>query len=213
MRALRILDKLWGHLLWGLMAVAALYIGFIMLAIIYQTVFRTLGWDYSPLGFVIIEYGFVYALFLGSPYLVRNRGHIYIEILTAWLSPAMRSVLSRLIVIVCALTCLIWAWYSWRLLVEQYDDPMAYDNLRAQHDIRTWLGTVAFPFGFVLMAIEFLRFAVLPQPMHQGLAGIASEREELSAHQADIAASTDAVRTDASTPAGAKNSTPLRDHT
>ena len=187
MKIIQALDRYWGYLLWSLMACAALYIGFIMLAIIYQTVFRTMGWDYSPLGFVAIEYGFVYALFLGSPYLVRNRGHIYIEILTAMLSPRARNVLSRFIVTLCATICFIWVWYSWKLLAEQYADPMGYDELRAQFDIRTWVGTVAFPFGFALMGIEFLRFACLREPMHQGLAGVASEREELSAHQADLA--------------------------
>ena len=41
---------------------------------------------------------------------------------------------------------------------EQYDDPMSYDELRAQFDIRSWVGTAAFPFGFLLMGIEFSRF-------------------------------------------------------
>lgn len=81
-------------------------------AIIYQTGFRTIVWDYPPLGFVAIAYGFVYALVLGSSYLVRNRGHIYIEILTAMLSPHVGNVLSRFIVALCATICFIWVWYS-----------------------------------------------------------------------------------------------------
>ncbi|MEM7404248.1 MAG: TRAP transporter small permease [Pseudomonadota bacterium] len=187
MKFLGWLDWAWGKLLWALMAFAALYIGFIMVAIIYQTVFRTAGWDYSPLGFVLIEYGFVYALFLGSPWLIRQRGHIYIEILTAMLSPRARTVLSRLIAFACAITCFIWVWYSWQLLVEQYDDPMAYDELRAQFDIRSWLGTVAFPFGFALMGLEFVRFMFTHETMHQGVAGVASERAELEETRARLA--------------------------
>jgi C4-dicarboxylate transporter, DctQ subunit len=182
MRLLQSIDRAWGHFLWALMACAALYVGLIMVAIIYQTVFRTAGWDYSPLGFVFIEYGFVYALFLGSPWLVRERGHIYIEILTAALGPRARSVLSRVIVIICAAICFIWAWYSASLLLEQYDDPMAYDELRAQFDIRLWLSTLPFPIGFALIGIEFLRFAFTRDPMHTGLAGVASERAELEMH-------------------------------
>lgn len=166
---------------------AALYIGLMLGAIIYQTLFRTLGWAYSPLGFVFIEYGFVYALFLGSPWLVRERGHIYIEILTAMLGPRARAVLSRFIVTACAVTCFVWVWYSWQLLAERYDDPMAYDELRAQFDIRSWVGTAAFPFGFALMGLEFLRFLFTREPMHAGLAGVASERAELEAQQRELA--------------------------
>lgn len=185
---LAMLDRWWGHLLWVLMALAAIYVGLIMVAIIYQTVFRTLGWDYSPLAFVFIEYGFVYALFLGSPWLVRERGHIYIEILTALLKPRARSVLSRFIALFCASTCFLWTWYSGHLVMEQWDDPMAYDELRAQFDLRLWVGTIVFPFGFALIGIEFLRFVFTAEPMHLGLAGVASERAELDAQKADLEA-------------------------
>ncbi len=181
-----LIDRLWGYLLWVLMALAACYVGLIMVAIIYQTVFRTMGWDYSPLAFVFIEYGFVYALFLGSPWLVRDRGHIYIEILTALLSPGPRKWLSRFITLACACVCFLWAWYSGQLVLEQWDDPMAYDELRAQVDIRLWVGTIVFPIGFTLIGLEFLRFVFAAEPMHQGLAGVASERAELTAQQAEI---------------------------
>lgn len=181
-----LIDRLWGHLLRVLMGLAATYVGLIMVAIIYQTVFRTMGWDYSPLGFVFIEYGFVYALFLGSPWLVRDRGHIYIEILTAMLSSGPRKWLSRFITLMCACVCFLWAWYSGQMVMEHWNDPMAYDELRAQFDIRLWVGTIVFPIGFTLIGVEFLRFVFASEPMHQGFAGVASERAELSAQQADI---------------------------
>ena len=180
------IDRFWGYLLWLLMALAAIYVGLIMVAIIYQTVFRTMGWDYSPFAFVFIEYGFVYALFLGSPWLVRERGHIYIEILTAVLKPGPRKWLSRFITLVCASVCFLWAWYSGQLVLEHLDDPMAYDELRAQFDLRSWVGTIVFPIGFTLIGLEFLRFVFSKEPMHQGLAGVASERAELSVQQAEI---------------------------
>lgn len=186
MYALRLIDRAWGGLLWALMACAALYVGLIMVAIIYQTVFRTLGWDYSPMAFVFIEYGFVYALFLGSPWLVRQRGHIYIEILTAALGPRARTILSRFLMVLCAGICFVWAWYGAGLLVEQFGDPMAYDELRAQFDIRSWVGTLPFPVGFALIGLEFLRFVFTREPMHVGLAGVASERAELEAQTREI---------------------------
>ena len=73
---------------------------------------------------------------------MRERGHIYIEILTAMLGPRARAMLSRLIVGVCAGICYLWVWYSWKLLVEQYGDPMAYDELRAQFDAARKKATV-----------------------------------------------------------------------
>ena len=168
------------------MAVTAIYIGLIMVAIVYQTVFRTMGWSYTPYAFTFIEYGFVYCLFTGSPWLIRQRGHIYIELLTAAIPDRPRQVLSRIIVLVCAAICLIWVWYSGKLFLEQWNDPLAYDELRAQFNIRTWIGTVAFPIGFLLMAIEFLRLAVTHEPMHVGIAGVASDRIELEETKRDL---------------------------
>jgi TRAP-type C4-dicarboxylate transport system permease small subunit len=184
---LRALDRLWARLLWLLMAAAAVYVGMIMVMIVYTTVFRTAGWIYTPYANISIEYGFVYILFLGSPWLIRNRGHIYIEILTALIPEATRRVLSRAIVIVCAAICFVWAWYTWPLFAERWADEMAFDELRAQFDLRMWIGTLPFPLGFFLMGVEFLRFAFTAQPMHSGLAGVASDRIELEEHQRDLA--------------------------
>ncbi len=187
---LSMIDRLWEKFLWCLMALAALYIGVIMVAIIYMTTFRALGLAYEPMTFVVIEYGFLYILFLGSPWLIRTRGHVYIEMLTAAVPDKVRLYLSRLIAFLGAAVCLVWAWYTGQITIEQYDDIMLFDELRAQHNIRLWVSTIAFPFGFLLMAIEFFRFVFTAEPMHTGLAGVASDRLELEETQRDLAEKT-----------------------
>ncbi len=177
------LARAWAGLLRLLMAAAAVYIGAILVLIVYVTVCRTAGWAYESASFVVIEYGFVYILFLGSPWLVRQRGHVYIEMLTAALPPRRRAALSRLIAAVAAATCLLWAWYSGKLA---YLDMVGivYDELRGQYDLKRWIITSAFPAGFFLMGVEFLRFVFTRDPMHGGIAGIASERAEIEQQQA-----------------------------
>ena len=179
LRHLRNIDRLWGSLLWLLMAAASVYVGLIMVAIIYITSFRYFSIPYHPLTTTFIEYGFIYIMFLGSPWLVRTRGHVFIEMLTAAVSPAVRDILSRIITLAAAIVCLVWAWYTWHLFLEHFDDVMAFDELRGQLDIPRWVSTIAFPFGFGLMGIEFTRFIFTREPMHTGLAGIANDRIEL----------------------------------
>lgn len=186
MGVLQAADRVWDGFLWLLMAAAALCIGLIMVAIVYVTIFRTMGWSYTPYANMAIEYGFVYILFLGSPWLIRQRGHIYIEMLTAALPERPRRALSRVIAVACAAICFVWAWYTWQLFVERWNDPMAFDELRAQFDLHLWISTIAFPFGFLLMGIEFLRFAFTREPMHTGQAGVASDRVELEEHQRSL---------------------------
>ena len=183
---LKSVDEFWGKVLGVLMGIAAVYVGLIMLAIVYASAFRFLGFTYTPYTFPFIEYGFIFVLFLGSPWLVRNRGHVYIELLTAALSDSNRKILSRFICLIAGLVCAVWAWYTWLLFIERYEDIMAFDELRAQFDIPLWVSTIPFPIGFALMAIEFLRFTIIKNPMHTGLAGIASDRIELEGTQREL---------------------------
>ena len=183
---LKSVDALWGKVLAILMGVAAIYVALIMVAIVYASAFRFFGLSFNQYTFPFIEYGFIFILFLGSPWLVRNRGHVYIELLTAALNARYRKMFSRIICFVAGLVCAIWAWYTWFLFIERFNDTMAFDELRAQFDIPLWVSTVPFPFGFAMMAIEFFRFTVLSEPMHTGLAGVASDRIELEDTQRDL---------------------------
>ena len=181
MSLLHAVGRAWAGLLWLMMAFAASYIGFIMLAIVYMTIFRTAGWDYNQFVFTLIEYGFIYILFLGSPWLVRTRGHVYIELLTAAVPERSREVLSRGIAALCALICLVWVWYTFRIFIEHAEDPIAFDELRAERGMRLWTTSITYPVGFLAMAIEFLRYVFGRETMHSGQAGVANERAELEA--------------------------------
>ena len=179
MSVLRALDRAWAGLLWSMMALAALYVGFIMLAIVYVTIFRSAGWAYNQFVFTLIEYGFLYILFLGSPWLVRTRGHVYIELLTAAVPESARASLSRGIAAFCAAICLVWVWYTWGIFLEHAEDSLAFDELRDDRGMRLWTVTVAYPVGFLFMAVEFLRFVFGRRTMHSGEAGVGNERIEL----------------------------------
>lgn len=183
---LKNIDVFWGKVLAVLMGVAAVYVALIMVAIVYASAFRFFGLAYNQYTFPFIEYGFIYILFLGSPFLVRMRGHVYIEMLTAALGDFQRLIVSRLICLLAGGVCLTWAWYTGLLFLERYEDIMAYDELRAQWDIPLWISTLPFPIGFFLMAIEFFRFVFIAEPMHTGLAGIASDRIELEETKRDL---------------------------
>lgn len=179
LQTLKKIDEAWAGLLWLGMAIASVYIGLIMVSIIYITTFRFFGAAYNVYTTSFIEYGFVYIMFLGSPWMVRNRAHVFIEMLTAAVPPRIRDYISRAIALAAAAVCLLWAWYTGIIFLEQFEDAMRFDELRAQLDIRLWVSTIAFPVGFLAMGIEFARFIFTAETMHVGLAGVANERAEL----------------------------------
>lgn len=154
----------------SLMAViSALLLVWLMVAIVTSVTLRNLGFQPSAWFFTSSEYAMLYIVMLGSPWLVRKRGHVHIELLTAALPDRPGALLSRLVALICALTCALLAWKG----AELVGTNIARNDL----DVRAfyvprWMLSAAFPIGFGLMAIEFARFVVGREIMHTGQAGI-----------------------------------------
>ncbi|MFN3937931.1 MAG: TRAP transporter small permease, partial [Gemmobacter sp.] len=106
---------------------------------------------------------------LGAPWLVRKKGLVHIELLTAALPETARQVLSRLVALGCVLICGYLGWKGYQL-VQTNIARMDFD-VRAYFFPR-WMLTIAFPVSFGLMAVEFLRFVVGRDILHTGKAGV-----------------------------------------
>jgi TRAP-type C4-dicarboxylate transport system permease small subunit len=154
----------------GMFALSAIYFGLMMVVIVYYTLFRAFSLDYSRYSVIFIELGFIYCLMLGAPWLVRERGHVYIEIVTAAVPAHVRILLSRCIAAFCFIVCGALAIFGGALTVQDY----AFNELdtRGSIDIPRWIVIVSLPVGFGLMATEFLRFVFAKEPFHTGEAGV-----------------------------------------
>lgn len=167
---LRSAGRYYELLLRGMMALAAAYLGLMMVSIVYYTSFRTLGLTYSGYAFVFIEYGFIYCIMLGAPWIVRQRGHIYIEVVTAAVPERVRIPLSRVVALLCVVVFAILAWYSGALALEDY--LIGELDVRGSRDIPRWIITGSMPIGFALMAVEFARFVFGREVLHSGQTGV-----------------------------------------
>ena len=168
-RALSLVARLHAGLV-SLMAVAGgLALVWLMVAVIWSVTMRNLGMQPHAWLFTSTEYGVFYMTMLGAPWLVRRRGHVHIELLTAALPDTARQILSRLVALLCVAVCGYLAWRGY-LLVRTNIVRMDFD-VRAFFYPR-WLLTIAFPVSFGLMAVEFARFAVGRDILHSGKAGI-----------------------------------------
>ena len=141
----------------------------LMVSVITSVLMRNAGLQPFAWLFTSAEYGLLYMTMLGAPWLVREKGHVHIELLTAALPDGARRVVSRIVAIACVLVCVILAWKGVELFLKNIErgdfDTRAYYYPR-------WLLTIAFPISFGLMAIEFSRFIFGDNLMHSGEAGI-----------------------------------------
>ncbi|MCP1312952.1 MULTISPECIES: TRAP transporter small permease [unclassified Halomonas] len=156
-------------LLNGMALLAAIMLVWLMVAVVLSVVIRNLGLQPSAWFFLSTEYAMFYLTLLGAPWLVRQRGHVHIELLTSILPPPVLNVLSRAVALLCVLVSLVLAWKGLDLFMMNIE--------RSDYDVRAyfvpkWILTIVFPVSFTLMAVEFGRFVVGREILHSGEAGI-----------------------------------------
>jgi TRAP-type C4-dicarboxylate transport system permease small subunit len=161
--------RLYDGLLSAFAFVAGMLLVWLMVSILISVTMRNLGLQPFPWLFLSGEYGLFYLTMLGAPWLVRKRGHVHIELVTAMLPPLWQAWLSRLVAAGCVVVCLVLAYAG----LELVSRDIARNNfdVRAYFTPKWWL-TIAFPVSFGLMAVEFARFVVGRERMHSGRAGI-----------------------------------------
>ena len=154
----------------NILAVAAgVYLIAIMFAIVFQATARTFGFSGSSHVFTFSEYGLLYIVMAASPWLVKHKGHVYIELLTALIPKRLAPGCSRVVTMVCVIICLTLVWYTGEATLKAYN--------RADFDMRSldmpkWMLLVPMPVCFSLMAAQFLRFVFGPTTLHTGQAGV-----------------------------------------
>ena len=148
---------------------AGVYLVWIFLAIIFQVIARTVFLYGSSHIFTFIEYGLLYITMAGAPWLVREKGHVYIELLTAAVPDDIRPGLSRAVVGLVVAICLIITYYGVEVTIRAFvRDEMDMRSL----DTPRWMLMISMPICFGLMSLQFLRFVIGPETLHSGEAGM-----------------------------------------
>jgi len=162
---MRLIDKLCN----ALAIFAGVYLVAIMFAIVFQATARSLGFSGSSHVFTFSEYGLLYIVMAASPWLVRLKGHVYIELLTAIIPRRFAPGFSRIVTFICVIICLTLVWYTGEATLKAFN--------RADFDMRSldmpkWMLLVSMPICFALMALQFLRYVFGSETLHTGEAGV-----------------------------------------
>jgi TRAP-type C4-dicarboxylate transport system permease small subunit len=160
---------LYWRLLELLAVVAGVLLSAMAFAIVVDVVMRNLGLQPPAHTLTLTEYGLLYVTMLGAPWLVREKGHVSIELVTAAVSPRTRFWLTRVVYVLCVLTCAVIFWFSLEVTIDHYQRHVI--DVRS-FDMPRWLLTASIPLSFGLMTIEFGRYLLSLDSMHTGRAGI-----------------------------------------
>lgn len=163
------LSRLYRIVLYAMAFIAGAMLLWLMVSVVLSVLMRNLGLQPFAWLFTSSEYALLYMTMLGAPWLVREKGHVHIELVTSALPPALQNIVSRLVAALCVAVSLILAWKGLELVMTNIE--------RNDYDVRAyyfprWILTLSFPISFGLMAVEFARFLFGEETMHSGEAGI-----------------------------------------
>lgn len=166
---MKALIRAYDLVLYAMALIAGAMLVWLMVAVVAAVLMRNGGMQPFAWLFTSTEYALLYMTMLGAPWLVREKGHVHIELVTAMLPPAVRRVVSRVVAAGCVLVSGILAYEGLMLLLTNLE--------RGDYDVRAyyfprWILTISFPISFTLMAVEFSRFVFGHEIMHTGEAGI-----------------------------------------
>jgi C4-dicarboxylate transporter DctQ subunit len=91
-----------------------------MVVITLDVVLRNLGYQSSAHFFTFTEYALLIVPCLGAPWLAREKGHIYVEILLNSFGPKTRARMTVAIGILCIAVCLVIAWYGFQVALRDF---------------------------------------------------------------------------------------------
>ena len=146
---------------YGLALISVALLAAIPVVIIYDAALRVLRLGASIWAIDFTAIALVYITFLGSPWLLRTRGHVYVGVLLDFLKPSARLWFGRMVCIFCTIICLMLAYRSVDLVVAnigQYD-VSAIDTPR-------WIRFAPLPVGFFFVATEFVRILFSSELLH-----------------------------------------------
>ena len=170
---MRIIVRAYDALLYGMAALAGALMAAMMIVITIDVILRNLGFQSSAHFFTFTEYALLVVPCLGAPWLVREKGHVYVEILLMTFKPAMRRRFTLLIGLVCVAVCAILAWYGVTVTLRNYN--LNDVDVRSL-DMPRWMVVMFIPLAFTMMATEFARFVWRREDFLGLLGGQADDR-------------------------------------
>jgi len=152
---LRAVVSAYNRLIVALAVLAGATIALAFVLIVIDVSIRTLGLSPPAYTSAVVEYTLLYFTLFAAPYLVRQKGHVYVDALVSRLKGRSRWVAEKVAYVVCVVTSLTFSFIGFRLAV----DAVVSIEERSI-DVPSWVDYWTVGPIFLLVAIEFTRYLI-----------------------------------------------------
>lgn len=154
---MRTIASAYNFLIVALASLAGATIALVFILIVVDVMIRSLGVSPPAYTLAVVEYALLYITMFAAPYLVRQKGHVYIDALTSSFPTPLQRIVAKLVYLISIISALTFAYLSFML----FADAIASGIFEERGiDIPLWLLYVPMPVCFCLVAVEFTRFLV-----------------------------------------------------
>jgi len=105
----------------------------------------------------VVEYALLYVAMFSAPFLVREKGHVAIEAVIAYLPRLVQRILAIIVYVTCMLAAALFTYYSCLLFWENWTTGQL--DTRSI-DVPYWLQFVPMIIGFAFVTLEFLMYVI-----------------------------------------------------
>jgi len=154
---LRVVVSAYNWLIVALAGLAGATIALCFLLIVIDVSVRTIGRTPPAYTSAVVEYTLLYFTLFAAPYLVRQKGHVYVDALLSRLTGRSRWIAEKLAYTVCVVTSLAFSFIGFRLAVAAVISGSIEER---SIDVPSWVDYWAVGPIFLLVAIEFTRFLI-----------------------------------------------------
>jgi TRAP-type C4-dicarboxylate transport system permease small subunit len=154
----------------GFCAGATIVLAFVL--IVADVTIRTIGRQPPAFTSAVVEYILLYFTLFAAPYLVRQKGHVFVDALISRLPRRPRWVVEKLVYLVCVVTSLAFSVIGFKLGFEAIESGTIEER---SIDVPSWVDYWAVGPIFLLVAIEFARYLIGVDSMYRSAQAKAPE--------------------------------------
>ena len=149
--------KAYNYLLKGMAVCAGIVISVATILIFIDVLMRIAYMD--PLLFILttVEYSLLYFTMLAAPYLVRIKGHVFIDAVTQFFPPRIKKVVAKIVYLACIIGSLVFCYHLVGLFFEAFESGEI--DMRS-FEIPMWILFAPMPACYIMCAIEFGRYLI-----------------------------------------------------
>lgn len=151
------LSYVYDRLILVLAALAGAIVAAACAVVLIDVSLRTVGVPVPAFAITFAEYAMLYIAMCAAPWLVRERGHVYIDLIVRVLPPTIRRWAERVIYVIAMVACSIMMVTGFDIFWEAFNSDRT--DVRGI-EVPLWISLLPLPVGFGLVTLEFLRLFV-----------------------------------------------------